>query len=91
MLDLREMKLLIETLKKFSETNPNLADEDLIKNIKIAYFHAGKDMYQELNASADIPTTDKSFLIDQAAYPSRTFCASSPLFNGCIRIEQNSF
>ena len=88
MLDLREMKLLVETLKKFSETNPNLAEEDLIKNIKLAYFHSGKDMYQEVNSSADITITDASFLIDQANYSSRTFCASSPLFNGCIQIEQ---
>lgn len=87
MLDLREMKLLIETLKTFSETNPSLLDEDFIQRMKIEYFHAGKDIYQELNFSNDIVKDDKSFMTDQVNYPSRVFCASSPLFNGCVRIE----
>ncbi len=81
--DLREIKLLIGTLKKHYAFKPN----KIIQNTVIDYFHYEKDICGQIKSSDNIPTEDDSFLKDQSIFPSRSFCATSPFFSGCIRIK----
>jgi hypothetical protein len=81
--DLREIKLLIETLKNHHAFKAN----KIIQNTVIDYFHYEKDMCGQVKTSDSIPIEDDSFLKDQNIFPSRNFCATSPFFSGCIRIK----
>lgn len=86
--DLREIKLLIETLKKNSpKVNLNLETDLLIHNIEADYFHYEHDICNQIKSSTDIPIEDPSFLNDKKTFPSRSFCSTSPFFSGCIRLK----
>ncbi|EKE01845.1 MAG: hypothetical protein ACD_21C00035G0005 [uncultured bacterium] len=85
--DLREIKLLIETLKNQFKPNANFEINKFAQGIKIDYFHYKKDECNQIRASDDIPLEDNSFLKDREAFPERDFCPNSPFFSGCIRIE----
>lgn len=81
--DLREIKVLIETLKNHHAFKEN----KVIQNAVIDYFHYEKDMCGQIKASDSMPIEDDSFLKDQNIFPSRSFCATSPFFSGCVRIK----
>lgn len=85
--DLREIKLMIETLKTRSKTNHFFKTNRIIQNVKMDFFHYKNDAYNQIRASENIPTEDNSFLKDKDVFPSRIFCPTSPFFSGCIRID----
>jgi len=85
--DLREIKLIVETLKKDShKINQNFASEDIIQNIDIDYFHYENDECNQIRSSTNLPNEDPSFTEDKKIFPTRTFCHTSPFFSGCIRL-----
>jgi hypothetical protein len=86
--DLREIKLLLETLKKHADSNYNKQAAQLVQNANIDYFHHKEDIYDQIKSSNDIVLEDSSFLEDQTRFPDRTFCSTSPFFSGCMRIEK---
>jgi hypothetical protein len=85
--DIRQIKLLIDTLKNHVKEMPKLVGSSVIKNGKVQYFHRDKDKYNEIEESINIVKDDKSFLLDSKYFPNREFCHTSPFFSGCIRIS----
>jgi hypothetical protein len=79
MVDLREIKLLIDT---FKERSSYLEQHHKFKNINFNYYHTEKDMYGEIQASQDIATEDSRFL-----YKGLPFCLHSHFWRGCIKIS----
>ena len=71
--DLRQLKLLIETVK--------------IPNANFEYFHTREDKYEKIMPSFEILESDPHFLQDETFAKNRTFCDCSAFFNGCIRIS----
>lgn len=82
--DLREIKLLVETLKNHYA---NVKTNRIIQNTEIDYFHYERDICNQIRTSDNIPIEDNSFLGDKNIFPSRDFCPTSPFFSGCIRIK----
>jgi hypothetical protein len=91
--DLREINLILETLKNNSKLQKsldgNLAVEldEIIKNTEIGCFHYKDDIQRQINSSEDIPIKDNTFIRDKNRFPSRTFCPTSTFFSGCVRIK----
>ena len=85
--DMREIKLLIETLKNHFKNKPYLEANKIIQNIQLDFFHYEKDIYNQIRSSDNISVEDSSFSIDKNIYPSRNFCPTSPFYSGCIRIK----
>ncbi len=83
MLDIKDIKLLIETLLR--ELQP---EQNLIPNIEFEYFHSDEDKYGEIQSSKLIPELDPNFLIDTQTFPDRIFCSTSSFWKGCIRISK---
>ncbi len=81
MVDLREVKLLIDT---FKERSSFLEQHPKFKHIKFDYYHTEKDIYGEVKLSAEIALEDHRFL-----YPDQEFCMHSPFWRGCIKISNN--
>ena len=87
---LREIELLIETLKKNeSSINTNFGINNLVKNIEMDYFHSKNDICNLIRSSLDIPVDDYNFIKDKEMFPSHSFCPNSPFFSGCIRISMS--
>lgn len=84
---MRQIKLLLDTLKNHVKEMPKLVGSGIIKNGKVRYFHRDKDKYNEIEESINIIKDDKSFLLDNKYFPDREFCHTSPFFSGCIRIS----
>lgn len=90
MLDLRDIKQLIDTIKKFSKKNRMLSN-GLIDNINFDYFHVENDVYGEIKSSKIIPTEDSSFLNDLKYFKEeRQFCDTSLFWRGCLRIQKKN-
>lgn len=85
--DLREIKLIIETLKNKLENNCKLEIDNIIQKTEIDYFHYKKDVSRQIKASDDAPIEDNSFLKDKNRFKTRVFCPTSPFFSGCVRIK----
>ena len=85
--DMREIKLLIETLRNRFEPNTNFKKNRIIQDTQIDYFHYENDACNQIRSSASISIEDDSFVKDKAIFPSLNFCPTSPFFSGCIRIE----
>lgn len=79
MLDLRDIKLLIETYQ-------NRAEHKTRNKSQFEFYHVEKDMYNEIQSSELIGDTDADFLSLQTKYPEREFCATSPFWRGCIKL-----
>jgi hypothetical protein len=75
MLDLRDIKLLLDTIKDTTKTQ-----------IDFEYFHVENDIYNEIQPSTMICDDDPNFLTGLNNFPDREFCSTSPFWRGCIRI-----
>jgi hypothetical protein len=87
--DLREINLIVETLKNGLEPDPAFELYKTIKNTEITCFHYKNDQQNQIRSSDDIPIDDAAFIQDKNTFPSRSFCPTSPFFSGCIRIKTN--
>jgi hypothetical protein len=85
--DLREIKDLIETLKSQLDIKDSHHFHKIIRNTNIDFFHPRSDDYHKIRSSENIGVEDPSFLQDSERFKDRKFCATSPFFSGCIRIE----
>lgn len=83
MLNTRDVKLLIDTLKKYHTLS---CPENFISNIEFDYFHVERDICNEIRSSTDIIKEDPIFERDIKLFPDRVFCSTSQFFKGCIRI-----
>lgn len=83
MLDLRKLKLLIDTIQTHGRTNY----DELLQRIE--YFHTENDKFNEIKASIVIPDMDNHFLKDLEQFPKRKFCSTSLFLRGCISIQVN--
>jgi hypothetical protein len=86
-LDLRDIKQLLDTLKNFAKTHQFLINT-MLHNIDVDYFHIEKDMYDEIRSSQCIPDEDTAFLDNKKCFSNRQFCASSLFWRGCLRIKK---
>jgi hypothetical protein len=84
MLDLRDIKLLLDT---YSCSIFNRGTNLLLKNNDFEYFHVEPDIYQEIKSSKIIFTQDEGFLQGKDKYSSHIFCGTSSFWRGCIRIS----
>lgn len=85
-MDLREIKTIIETLYK--RVVQDLAFNKLTKII-YDYFHPEEDRFEEITHTALLPTEDPGLLNYASKYPSRTFPINAPFMPGCIRIKSD--
>jgi hypothetical protein len=87
--DLREIKLIIDTLKARADMKELYHSGPFLKNLNIDYFHNNIGGFDDqIKLAENIPLEDDSFLQDKDCYKdSRVFCSTSPFFSGCIRIE----
>lgn len=81
MLDLKEIKLLLDTLKDFSKRHPDFQNS-VIDNVNIDYFHSNTD--SEIHDCKNIPIDDGDFT-EKGAF---SFCTTSPFLKGCIRLKK---
>lgn len=88
-LDLRHIKLLLETLNNYVQQHA-LAEHDLVAGAQLDYFHVAADPHHKICASVHIPEEDPVFMDNAKAYPDRSFCATSPFWRGCMRIKIKS-
>ncbi|MBU0744079.1 MAG: hypothetical protein KKE11_01740 [Gammaproteobacteria bacterium] len=87
--DLREIKILMETLKNnSSKIKLNHQTYRIIQCIEEDYFHYENDIYHQIKSSTNIPIEDPSFTRDEERFPGRSFCATSQFFSGCIRLSR---
>ncbi|MBY0544191.1 MAG: hypothetical protein K2Q14_01420 [Gammaproteobacteria bacterium] len=86
MLDLRDIKLLLDILIKSVEKNKKLIYRDF-ENINLAFFHVEHDKYEEILSSKHISEGDFTLLQELQDSPNRVFCSTSPFWRGCIRIS----
>lgn len=86
MLDLKDIKELIDTLKDRAGDMPN---NIFTKWVNFDYFHTNSEMYDDIQSSVDIPNKDMRFLEDKKQFPDRDFCSKSLFWRGCIRITPN--
>jgi hypothetical protein len=87
--DLREISLIIETLKNGLQTDSPFKLDKTVKNIPIDYFHYKDDQQHQIRSSSDIPIEDTAFNRDKKLFPEREFCSTSPFFSGCIRVKND--
>ena len=87
MLDLRKIKLLMDTLKRYVEKNPSFGNS-VIHDIGLTYFHVEADKYGEIEISSKIPERDLTFAtVDREIFPDRRFCDTSQFWRGCIMLH----
>lgn len=89
MLDLRDIKLLLEILLESVGSNKKFGFEG-VRNTKLEYFHVEADKFEEIFPSKLIPDKDPLLLQETVNFPERTFCATSSFWRGCIRVMANS-
>jgi hypothetical protein len=82
MLDLRDIKLLMDTLIY----RVNIKD-NFIKNLKFEYFHTGDDIYKEIKSSNKAQKEDSRLTDDLALFSDRKFCETSIFWRGAIKID----
>jgi len=85
MLDLRNIKLLLDTLKINHKTD-NLSNTTIPYSTQFDFFHIEKDKYQDIKPSNLIAEEDPTFSQEQKKFPDRVFCNTSPFWRGCIKI-----
>jgi hypothetical protein len=85
--DLREIKMLIESLRNRLTSKHTHYFHDNIRKTNIDYFHHKSDIYHQIRASENLAREDQSFLLEIDRFKDRRFCPTSPFFGGCIRIE----
>ena len=79
MLDLRDIKLLMNTLLRDSTI-----EYSFLKNVSFDYFHVEDDIYNDIQSSKLISKLDARF--NDPSLPNLNFCATSPFWRGCIKI-----
>lgn len=82
--DLRDIKLLIDTLKQY---NKDSFFYNQIYQTEFDYFHVEPDIFSEVKSTKTIPTEDPAFSIDNPYFPDKVFCTKSNFFRGCIRLK----
>lgn len=87
MLDLRRIKLLLETLTKYRGYKGGNIDK-VIDQTKFEYFHSESDKFGGILLSDQISELDNRFVMDKKIFRDRTFCSTSQFLKGCIKITQ---
>jgi len=85
LVDIKQLKLLIETVRNYLICNNN--SSRIIQDTNFEYFHIEKDNQEEIKPSSEILAGDPYFLKDELVTKNRIFCTTSPFFRGCIRIN----
>ena len=90
--DLREVKLLIDTLYTAIEIGKVVIPKahSLLHRLQFEYFHSGKDMYNEVQSTKNMLTGDSALIADQETYPNLGFCFTAPFLSGCIKLSQQA-
>lgn len=83
MLDIRDIKRLIETL----HMNRHEGEDHLINEVTFNFFHVDDDKYHDILPSKKITDYDPS-LLNQVSNSDQSFCYSSAFWKGCIRIAK---
>jgi hypothetical protein len=86
MLDLREIKQLIDTIRPVFQDHDKV-DGNVFDNVKFNYFHVEKDKYGEiLQSDSVLNLNDK--LLGGKKFKDREFCETSQFWRGCIMITR---
>lgn len=83
--DLRDIKLLIDTLMNKADIHP--MNKQILENIAFNYYHIEEDIYKEILSSQAIIKTDKRFQEEAKIFPNRSFCDTSLFWRGCIQMQ----
>jgi len=89
MLDVKEIKLLLDILKSDKTKNIKFKN-NFLDNIALDYFHVENDPLGEVKSSETLISTDPNLLADNKNYPSRIFCPTSSFWRGCIQLSAKS-
>lgn len=87
MIDLRDIKHLVDTIKPALNKSNNL-ERSILDTTKFDYFHVEPDKYGEILPSSQLLDLDKNLLIGKNKYSDREFCTTSQFWRGCIRITK---
>lgn len=88
MIDQKEIKQIIETLNRSSQSSGKYKS-NVIETTRFEYFHVEDDKEKEIKSSKLIPDVDKSLLSESDKFPDRHFCATAPFWRGCIMIQKS--
>ncbi|OGT06627.1 MAG: hypothetical protein A2103_04455 [Gammaproteobacteria bacterium GWF2_41_13] len=86
--DLRTLKFMLDTIQEALYAK-RLTIPDISKNlyhVRLDYFHTNKDIYNEIQNAAILPSLDPTFENDKNLYKDRVFCSTSSFLNGVIKI-----
>lgn len=86
MLDLRDIKLMLDIFLQTAVHHKRF-DTVFLGETGFEYFHVEPDMFEEIQSSDQIPQDDPGFSQGSENYPHHSFCATSPFWRGCIRIN----
>lgn len=89
MQDLREIKLLIDTIKPVI-SDATKVEHDLLSKTQFDYFHGEEDKYGEILSLEKLISEDKTFVPISNKSSNQNFCSTSPFWNGCIRIKRKN-
>lgn len=86
MVDLRDLKVLIDTLTSYSMAKKE-NDQPRFNEVYFDYFHVEHDNSGDIRSSEYLSKEDACFLVDKPLFRGRDFCVTSPFWRGCIRIK----
>ncbi len=85
MTDLRDLKLLLDTLKNSFATEEFHQIHNTLEGIQFDFYHTELDNFQDIQPVEDLIQEDTRFSQDTSYFPDRTICLSSPFLRGCVR------
>lgn len=86
MLDLREIKQLIDTIRPVFHDHAKV-DDNAFDNVKFDYFHVENDKYGEILQSDNVLKLNNS-LFNENQSKGKEFCATSQFWRGCVMISK---
>lgn len=87
-MDLREIKNIIETPNKGINTKNRLPIIDILRQIHYNYFHPEPDRLREITPSSEITKDDPELNRYMQQYKNKPFPINAPFMCGCIRIRR---
>jgi hypothetical protein len=84
--ELRDVRRLLNALKEVLQSSKGVSFYDTVKNFEFKYFHDGKEEFEHILNSSEIPNHDKNIMILLESFRRKKFPFHGPFFRGCVQI-----
>lgn len=83
-------QLIVQSLINCLDRHESILEDNIIQDTTFDYFHVRKDIYNAISSSDSIVEKDPELLANAHHFEGRSFCITSPFWQGCVRIQVNS-